>query len=182
MLLLLLLLLLLLSLLLFFFLLLLFALACKGLNHVQVEKKKKKEKPNTSICWKSCDRRRLNLYKTKANKSENEQWIALSCWLRSVPATCLCISGMDLLRHLYVLPHWDKSCSQTFFLTQSRYIVTVVGPTSPSADPISITTAPGMFATGVPNFKSLVKLDPEKSPLHEWESRRWLFRDERFGD
>ena len=27
------------------------------------------------------------------------------CWLLNVPATCLCISGTDLLRQVYVLPH-----------------------------------------------------------------------------
>ena len=48
---------------------------------------------------------------------------------------------------------------QTFYLTQSQY--TDTGPTSPSADPIR--RAPGRVATGVPIFKSLVWLDPEKS-------------------
>ena len=32
------------------------------------------------------------------------------CWLLNVPATCKCISGTDLLRQFYVLPHWDRSC------------------------------------------------------------------------
>ena len=36
------------------------------------------------------------------------------CWLLAcllnVSATCKCISGMDLLRQLYILPHWDRSC------------------------------------------------------------------------
>ena len=27
------------------------------------------------------------------------------CWLLNVPATCECISGTDLLRQFYVLPH-----------------------------------------------------------------------------
>ena len=27
------------------------------------------------------------------------------CWLLNVPATCKCISGMDLLRQFYMLPH-----------------------------------------------------------------------------
>ena len=27
------------------------------------------------------------------------------CWLLNVPATCECISGTDLLRQVYVLPH-----------------------------------------------------------------------------
>ena len=29
----------------------------------------------------------------------------LFCWLLNVPATCECISGTDLLRQFYVLPH-----------------------------------------------------------------------------
>ena len=35
-------------------------------------------------------------------------------WLLNVPATCKCISGTDLLRQLYVLPHWDRSCRSNF--------------------------------------------------------------------
>ena len=36
------------------------------------------------------------------------------CWLLNVPATCKCISGTDLLRQFYVLPHWDWSCKSNF--------------------------------------------------------------------
>ena len=36
------------------------------------------------------------------------------CWLLSIPATCECISGTDLLRQFYVLPHWDRSCRSNF--------------------------------------------------------------------
>ena len=36
------------------------------------------------------------------------------CWLLNVPATCECISGTDLLRQVYVLPHWDRSCRSNF--------------------------------------------------------------------
>ena len=32
------------------------------------------------------------------------------CWLFNVPATGQCISGTDLLRQFYMLPHWDRSC------------------------------------------------------------------------
>ena len=32
------------------------------------------------------------------------------CCLFSVPATCMCISGTDLLRQLYMLSHQDRSC------------------------------------------------------------------------
>ena len=42
-----------------------------------------------------------------------EIWFVV-CWLLNVPATCQCISGMDLLRQLYVLPHWDTSCRSNF--------------------------------------------------------------------
>ena len=31
-------------------------------------------------------------------------------WLLNVPATGECISGTDLLKQLYVLPHWDRNC------------------------------------------------------------------------
>ena len=34
--------------------------------------------------------------------------------LLNVPATCECISGTDLLRQFYVLPHWDRSCRSHF--------------------------------------------------------------------
>ena len=36
------------------------------------------------------------------------------CWLLNVPATCWCISGTDLLKQFYVLPHWDGSCRSNF--------------------------------------------------------------------
>ena len=39
--------------------------------------------------------------------------VVIVCWLFNVPATCKCISGTDLLRQFYVLPHWDRSCSKT---------------------------------------------------------------------
>ena len=38
----------------------------------------------------------------------------VSCWLFNVPATRECISGMDLLRQFYVLPHWGTSCRSNF--------------------------------------------------------------------
>ena len=34
--------------------------------------------------------------------------------LLNVPATCECISGTDLHRQFYVLPHWDRSCRSNF--------------------------------------------------------------------
>ena len=36
--------------------------------------------------------------------------VVVVCWLLNVPATGQCISGTDLLRQLYVLPYWDRSC------------------------------------------------------------------------
>ena len=44
---------------------------------------------------------------------EVKQFIVVGCLL-NVPATCKCILGMDLLRQLYVLPHWDRSCRPNF--------------------------------------------------------------------
>ena len=41
-------------------------------------------------------------------------WVVVVCWLLNVPATCECISGMDLLRQFYVMPHWDRSCRPNF--------------------------------------------------------------------
>ena len=37
-------------------------------------------------------------------------WQMFVCWLLNVPATGECISGTDLLRQFYVLPHCDWSC------------------------------------------------------------------------
>ena len=60
------------------------------------------------------------------------------CWLLNAPATCWCISGMDLRRQLYMLPRWDRNCRSNFVSQQSQY--TDTGPTSPSADPIRADT------------------------------------------
>ena len=38
------------------------------------------------------------------------------CWLLNVPATCKCISGTDLNRQFYLLPHWNRSCRSNFLL------------------------------------------------------------------
>ena len=32
------------------------------------------------------------------------------CWLLNVPATDYCMSGTDLLRQFYMVPHCDRSC------------------------------------------------------------------------
>ena len=55
-------------------------------------------------------------------------------WLLNVPATCKCISGTDLLRQFYVLPHWDRNCRSNFL--PHPVTDTDTGPTSPSTDPI----------------------------------------------
>ena len=86
----------------------------------------------------------------------SELWtVCFVCWLLIVPATCECISGTDLHRQFDVLPHWDRSCRSNF----PSHPVTVYRP-------VPVLTlkrqAPGRVATGVPIFKSLVWLDPEK--------------------
>ena len=44
--------------------------------------------------------------KTKHKKNQKEERDCLFvCWLLNVPATCECISGTDLHRQFYVLPH-----------------------------------------------------------------------------
>ena len=56
------------------------------------------------------------------------------CWLLERTSDVLVYLRKDLLRHLYVLPHWEIA-DWTFYLTQAQY--TDTGPTSPSTDPIS---------------------------------------------
>ena len=46
----------------------------------------------------------------RKREREREREREFVCWLLNVPATCECISGTDLLRQFYVLPHWDRSC------------------------------------------------------------------------
>ena len=60
--------------------------------------------------------------------------------LLNIPATCECISGMNLLN--FMCCHSEKDVAdQTFYLTQSQY--TDTRPTSPSADPIMRGTSQG---------------------------------------
>ena len=55
-------------------------------------------------------------------------------WLLYVPATCLCISEMDLLN--FTCCHSETEVAdQTLYLAQSQY--TATGPTSSSTDPIT---------------------------------------------
>ena len=90
---------------------------------------------------------------------------AVVCWLLNVPATCLCISGMDLLRQLNVLSHWYRSCRSNF-LSQSQY--TDAGPTSPSMD--SITPGAWQGCHWSTNFKVTDMTTWKK--IHG-ESRNW---------
>ena len=55
-------------------------------------------------------------------------------WLFNVPAACMCISGTDLLRQLYFLPHWDRDCRSNY-LTRSQN--TEIRPASPRVYPIT---------------------------------------------
>ena len=63
------------------------------------------------------------------------------CCLLNVPAACYCISGTDLLRQFYALPHRDISCISN----SSRSQYTDTRPTSPSADLIT----PGLWQANV---------------------------------
>ena len=51
-------------------------------------------------------------YAGKEDAWKQEQVVV--CWLLYVPATGECITGRDLLRRFYVLPHWDRSCRSNF--------------------------------------------------------------------
>ena len=46
--------------------------------------------------------------------SVSQQHWSVVCWLLNVTETCECVSGTDLLRQFYVLPHWDRNCRQNF--------------------------------------------------------------------
>ena len=54
----------------------------------------------------------------KTIRKYHKQGPGLEClfvgWLLNIPATCQCISGTDLLRQFYVLPHWYRSCRSNF--------------------------------------------------------------------
>ena len=52
---------------------------------------------------------------SKINTLYTHGYPAAVRWLLNVPATCKCISGTDLLRKLYMLPHWDRSCRSNSF-------------------------------------------------------------------
>ena len=54
------------------------------------------------------------LSQSRRRSGDNNQWFCFVGWLLIVPATCECISGTDLHRQFYVLPHWDRSCRSNF--------------------------------------------------------------------
>ena len=65
-------------------------------------------------CHVSSDNSSACLLCDRLNKDvESEVCLLVGC-LINVPATCECISGTDLLRKVYVLPHWDRGCSSNF--------------------------------------------------------------------
>ena len=72
-----------------------------------------KQKKNT---WGSNERRGWK--EGIGDQRVRERWVQRDCLfvgcLLNVPATWKCISGMDLLRQLYMLPHWDRSCRSNF--------------------------------------------------------------------
>ena len=74
--------------------------------------------------------------------------------LLNVPATCQCISGIDLLGQSYMLPHGDGSC-------RSKYLPhTDTEPTSHSAYPL--TPASWYGSHWITIVKSLVGLTQKK--------------------
>ena len=114
---------------------------------------RKRRRTRTKTNWRRNRQRQIEKRRTHDVAHPGACWL-VACLL-NVPETCECISGTDLLRQFYVLPHWDRGCRSTFYLTQSQYTDT---------EPISPITL-GRVATGVPIFKSLVWLDPEKVPV-----------------
>ena len=62
--------------------------------------------------WKKFPKKKVGTQNGHLNHYANE--VVVVCWLLDVPATCECISGADLLRQFYVLPHWDRSCRLNF--------------------------------------------------------------------
>ena len=71
---------------------------------MKCKKKKKKKKKDKK------ERRKEKKRKRKEKRKRKKE----VCWLLNVPATCECISGTDLLRQFYVLPHSDRSCRSNF--------------------------------------------------------------------
>ena len=70
-----------------------------------------------------------------------------------------------MLRQVYVLPRWDRSCKSNFL---PQPVTVIPGQPVPALTPQR--QAPGGVATEVSIFKSLAWLDSEKSPLRKRES------------
>ena len=72
----------------------------------------------------------------------------------------VCISGTDLLRQFYVLPHWDRSCRPNF----PSHPVTVYWHRADHSQhrPYNARHLAGWVAAEVPILKSLVWLDLRK--------------------
>ena len=83
--------------------------------------------------------------------SPTSRLVVVVCWGLNVPATCWCISGTDLFRQLYVLPH----C-----LTQSQ--CTDTRPTSPSSG--HITPGAWLGSHWITNFEVTGKTQPGSIP------------------
>ena len=84
--------------------------------------------------------------------------------LPNVPATSSCTSRTHLLRQVYVLPHWDRCCTSNF----PPHPVTVYWHPANQSQHWAYSTR--RLATGVPIFKSVIWLDPEKS-WSKWDSK-----------
>ena len=92
----------------------------------------------------------------------------LACFI-NVLATWQCISGTDLLKQSYVLPHWDRSWRSNLLSDP----VTVLWHRTNQSQRWSCNARrqpPGRVVTGVPISKSLVCLDLEKDPWRKRES------------
>ena len=59
----------------------------------------------TSTSKEHTDGRGKGRHERKRVRGEEEAKKGDVCWLLNVPATCQCISGTDLRKQFYVLPH-----------------------------------------------------------------------------
>ena len=104
-----------------------------------------------------------------AKENKAVLWVVV-CWLLNVSET-------DLLRQVYVLPHWDRSCRSNF---PSHPVAVYWHRAVQSQRWPYHRRAPVRVATGVPIFKSVAWLDREKIPwqagfepgiFHSWGGR-----------
>ena len=97
--------------------------------------------------------------KVKIGRWERERDVV--CWLLNFPATCKCISGTDLLRQVYMLPQWDRSCGSNFL----SHPITVYWhrATSSSTDPLM----PGTWQSShwSANFEVTGMTRPRENPV-----------------